>query len=204
LDKKAADAFIAHRMKQKKLLRHSLRHTRKHHGGSAPLSGAPLDDVTRQGVYLAPNSIPVKGHLPLSSEMSGGAAPFGTYIDYVHSGFRNPEDSVSYDPVQGQQAWPVPYSSTGSNAVSNAVSNTVTNAVTKGGRRTLRAKGGNPFFSQPAVVTQAFIRPITSSAPASNLQDMQNMWYGAAVGSSPDQIQRSITERQSVYQAPTV
>ena len=175
MDKKSADAFIDDRMKSKKILRH----TRKQkQGGGAVLQGAPLDYTTRPGVYLESNQIPVKGQIP---QVSGGG--FGSYIDYVHSGFWNPQEAQTYDPVPGQSAWPQPYASTGSNLVKSG-----------GARRKLR--GGNAFL------TQAFTRPIPSTAPPNPGQDMQTMFYGGETGPSPDQVQRPVNEIISPYKVP--
>ena len=186
MDKKSADAFIDDRMKSKKILRH----TRKQkQGGGAVLQGAPLDYTTRPGVYLESNQIPDKGQIPA---VSGGG--FGSYIDYVHSGFWNPQEAQTYDPVPGQSAWPQQYASTGSNLVggSNAVAH---NLVKSGGARR-KLRGGNAFL------TQAFTRPIPSTAPPNPGQDMQTMFYGGETGSSPDQVQRPVNEIISPYKVP--
>jgi len=195
MDKKSADAFIDDRMKSKKILRHTRK--QKQGGGGAVLQGAPLDYTTRPGVYLESNQIPDKGQLPT---ISGGG--FGSYIDYVHSGFWNPQEAQTYDPVPGQSAWPQPYASTGSNAVThNAVTNNavthnaVTHNIVKGGARR-KLRGGNAFL------TQAFTRPFSSSAPPNPGQDMQTMFYGGETGSSPDQVQRPVNEVQSPYKVP--
>jgi hypothetical protein len=200
LDKKHADAFIEDRMKAKRVLRHTIKK-----GGAQPLAGAPLDYSTRQGVYLAPNSIPVNGQLPLANMHNGGG--YGSYVDYINSGFWNPEDSSTYDPVQGQQPWPQPYASTGSNKVSGGA-NEVSEAYEemKGGsskklkksKKSRKVRGGN------AVLTQAFIRPFGSDAPPSILQDMQSMAYGQQMGSSPDQVQRPIHDIYPLYNPPSI
>jgi hypothetical protein len=174
LDKKEADAFIGHRMKPTK----GLRATRKHKGGAAP-----LDYTMRAGLYLAPSAVPVHGSLPYSSQMSGGAQPYGTYVDHINKGFWNPQDSITYDPVKGQQAWPVPYASTGSNLVG-------------GKRNTKKQNGGN------APISQAFERPFPSSSPPSIGQDMQDMWHGAKVGASADQVYRHVPEVHATYKPP--
>lgn len=176
MDKKSADAFIDDRMKSKKILRHTRK--QKQGGGGAVLQGAPLDYTTRPGVYLESNQIPDKGQIPV---VSGGG--FGSYIDYVHSGFWNPQEAQTYDPVPGQSAWPQPYASTGSNLVKSG-----------GARRKLR--GGNAFL------TQAFTRPIPSTAPPNPGQDMQTMFYGGETGPSPDQVQRPVNEVISPYKVP--
>jgi len=203
LDKKHADAFVEDRMKSKRVLRHTIKKGGFHPlaggfhplvGGAQPLAGAPLDYSTRQGLYLAPNSIPVNGQLPLSNAQgiqnglqNGGG--YGSYVDYVNSGFWNPEDSSTYDPIEGQQPWPQPYASTGSNEVKGLM---------KGGKfkKSRKVRGGS------ALLTQAFTRPFGSDAPPSILQDMQSMAYGQQMGSSPDQVQRPIAEVHSMYKTP--
>jgi hypothetical protein len=185
LTKSAADEFIDDRMKH-----YSSRTTRrqkhgKHHGGAA-ISGAPLDYMTRSGVYLAPGQIPTaQGHLPLSS---GAPSTYGSYVQYVDKGFWNPEPAQSYDPVPGQPAWPVVPAGMGSNLV-------------KGGARLSRKKhraprrGGSQMLpslqSVGSFASQVTARPISSSSPPGILQDMQDLWHGKQVGASPDQVQRA-------------
>lgn len=155
LDKKSADAYVEERM-TKKCRRVTRRGRSK--GGAQAIAGAPLDYMTRQGIYLAPGQIPTAhGHLPLSS---GAPSVYGSYVQYVDKGFWNPEPGQSYDPVPGQPAWPVVPAGMGSNLV-------------KGGKRALR-RGG----SLQSVLSQLTTRPISSSVPAGILQDAQDSWYG--------------------------
>jgi hypothetical protein len=194
LDKKHADAFVEDRMKTKRVLRHTIKK-----GGAQPLAGAPLDYSTRQGLYLAPNSIPVNGQLPLANMQNG--AGYGSYVDYINSGFWNPEDSITLDPVQGQQPWPQPYASTGSNKVSGGAYEEMTvgsSKKLKKSKKSRKVRGGN------ALLTQAFTRPFGSNAPPSILQDMQSMAYGQQMGSSPDQVQRPIHDTYSLYKPPSM
>lgn len=159
LDKKSADAYVEERMSQKgrRVTRRAQR-SRRSKGGAQPIAGAPLDYMTRQGIYLAPGQIPTaQGHLPLSS---GAPSAYGSYVQYVDKGFWNPEPGISYDPVPGQPAWPVVPAGMGSNLV-------------KGGKRSLR-KGG----SLQSVLSQLGTRPIPSSVPPGILQDGQDRWYG--------------------------
>lgn len=103
LDKKSAEAFIDDRMKHT-VGSKGRRRTRRIRGGAA-IAGAPLDYMTRQGVYLAPGLIPDKaGHLPLTGDKP---SDFGSYLRYVSKGFSVgvPEPGQSYDPVPGQTAW---------------------------------------------------------------------------------------------------
>ena len=184
IDKQSADALIENHMKSK--VRHTLKNSKRVKGGvQEPLAGAPLEYSTRPGIYLAPNSIPVDGQLPISGA-GYSSSGYGNYVDYINSGFWNPEDARSYDPVQGQQPFPQPFASTGSNLV--------------GGKRKSkrRVRGGN------ALLTQAFARPFGSDAPPGIPQDMQDIWYGKPVGASPDQVQRPINEIHSMYRPPTI
>jgi len=194
LDKKSAELFVTNRMKHTKGRR---RMTTKHSGGAAALSGAPLDYTTRQGLYLAPGQVPdLDGHLPLTGNK---ASNFGSYLEYVTKGFGVGIPEIAQDMpyntngyVPGMPAWPVPYAGTGSNAVHFAA---------KGGsrsnsRRKLRKGGGllnDKIESMGATLSQAFNRPVGTSAPPSLVQDLQSKWYGSQVGPSPDQIQRQVS-----------
>jgi len=165
LDKKSADAYVEERMSQKgrRVTRRARRSSRSK-GGAQAIAGAPLDYMTRQGVYLAPGQIPTaQGHLPLSS---GAPSAFGSYVQYVDKGFWNPEPGQSYDPVPGQPPWPVVPAGMGSNLV-------------KGGKRALR-RGG----SLQSVLAQIGTRPISASVPAGVLQDAQDSWYGKQINQS--------------------
>lgn len=185
LDKKSADLFVVNRMKHTS----GRRTTMKHKGGAAAISGAPLDYTTRQGLYLAPGQIPDKdGHLPLTGDK---VSNFGSYLEYVSKGFSVgiPEIAQNYDPVPGQPAWPQVPAGMGSNAVHFAQH--------KGGNRSSRRKlrkGGGLFGDKletsGAMLSQAFSRPASASAPPSLVQDLQSKWYGSEVGPSPDQVQR--------------
>lgn len=91
LDYKSAEAYVEHVARYKKSTRTTLKksHTKKKHGGAiSPLAGAPLDYMTRQGVYIQPGSVPPNA--------------YGNILDYVSKGFWNPEPGQSYDPVPGQ------------------------------------------------------------------------------------------------------
>ena len=165
LDKKSADAYVEERMSQKgrRVTRRARRSSRSK-GGAQAIAGAPLDYMTRQGVYLAPGQIPTaQGHLPLSS---GAPSAFGSYVQYVDKGFWNPEPGQSYDPVPGQPPWPVVPAGMGSNLV-------------KGGKRALR-RGG----SLQSVLAQIGTRPVPSSVPAGVLQDAQDSWHGKQLNQS--------------------
>jgi len=189
LDKKSAEVFVMNRMKHKK----PRRMTMKHKGGAA-LAGAPLDYTTRQGMYLAPESLPDKdGHLPLTG---GKTSSFGSYLDYVSKGFGVGIPEMAQDMpyktngyVQGMPPWPSPTIGSGSNAVHFA----------KGGsnsRRKLRKGGGllgDKMESMGATISQAFSRPAGTSVPPNLVQDLTSKWYGTQVGASPDQVQRHVS-----------
>lgn len=179
LDKKSAMAFIEDRMNRGK---HGKRHTVRRIRGGAAIAGAPLDYITRPGLYLSPGQIPSDASLPLSN---GHPSNFGSYVKYVDGGFWNPEKAST---VPGFAQWPSPSATQGSNA------------VMKGGnrksRKVRRHQGGD--LSQlannsGALLSQAFSRPIPSGMPPGHLQNAQDMWHGKTVGVSPDQVQRAPT-----------
>jgi len=194
LKKPAADAFVNDRSNEQRDVKHDRRRTVRKGGSltSSPLAGAPLDYTTRPGIYLAPGQRPdLNGGLPLSPSMKGGSngiggAPYGSFVEYVDSGFFNPEIAQSYDPVPGQAAWPHPVADMGSN-------------VFKGGKRSSRRKvrgkmqqGGYPFEEAVASVSHAFsMRHIPTSVPPSAFQDAETWARSGKLGTSPDQVQRN-------------
>jgi len=163
LDKASADALISHRMEMR---------PRTHHGGAMALAGAPVDHVTRPGVYLDQGQIPGPDG-GLTKTVGGG---YGSYVRYVDGGFNNPEIARGMDPVSGQSVFPLaPRADMGSNL------------VTKGGKRgkTRKIRGGAAFLEQ------AFMRPIPPGPnPQNPAFDIQNSIKGIAHGMSPDQTQR--------------
>jgi hypothetical protein len=196
LDKKSAEAFIDDRMKHTKGAKgkKGRRRTRKTRGGAA-IAGAPLDYMTRQGVYLAPGLIPDRlGHLPLTGNKP---SDFGSYVQYVSKGFSVglPEPGQSYDPVPGQTAWPQVPLGMGSNAVHFAQQ--------KGGsRRKIRRGGGflgDKMAATAATLDQAFSHPFSAGVPPGLGQNMQSIWQGTDVGLSSDQVQNSPRYQMSMY-----
>ena len=187
LDERSAHAFVEdmrtkprpHVTKEKRTIRHR--------GGA--LHGAPLTDTMRAGIALAPASIPMGGHLPLSG---GAPSTFGSFVDYISGGFRVPEPSGN---ITGKFGWPQPYSTTGSNAAgSNAAGSNAAGFRMTGGRRTPRnrhhkkrtVRGGGRLadalssfspFSSP-LVSQFAMRPIPSQPVPSTLQNIQSTWKG--------------------------
>jgi hypothetical protein len=193
LDTNSAILFVTNRSKHAKKPRRS---TRKHRGGSAALAGAPLDYTTRQGMYLAPQSIPDKdGHLPLTG---GKTSSFGSYLDYVSKGFGVGIPEMAQDMpyktngyVQGMPPWPSPPAHMGSNTVHFSA---------KGGansrRRKLRKGGGllsDKIETTGALLSQAFARPAGTSIPPNFVQDLTSKWYGTQLGPSSDQVQRPVS-----------
>jgi hypothetical protein len=177
LDRPSAVAMVEHRME---LCRH--RGTRSHHGGAQPIAGAPLDYVTRPGIYLNQGTIP--GEDGGLTRTVGGAAPYGSYVQYVDRGFVNPEIAKQMDPVQNQSGFPyAPYATTGSNAVVKGGKHTKKSKKDKK-RGTRKTKGG------AAMIQQAFLRPIPADIPTSPLFDLQRMINGSEGAVSPDQVQR--------------
>ena len=193
LDKKSAEAFIDDRMKHT-IGQKGRRRTLRTRGGASAIAGAPLDYMTRQGVYLAPGLIPDRlGHLPLTGDKPSN---FGSYLEYVSKGFSVgvPEPGQSYDPVPGQTAWPQVPAGMGSNAVHFAKQG--------GSRRKIRRGGGllgDKLGSAAATIEQAFSRPFGSSAPPGLGQNMQSIWQGTDVGLSSDQVQNSPRYQMSMY-----
>ena len=164
LDKASAEALISHRMELR-------RGPRSHKGGAVALAGAPVDHMTRPGIYLDQGQIPGPDG-GLTKTVGGG---YGSYVQYVDRGFVNPEIARGMDPVPGQSMFPLaPRADMGSNV------------VTKGGkRRTRKTRGGF------ALLEQAFMRPISPGPnPQNPLFDIQNTIKGIANGMSPDQTQR--------------
>jgi len=172
LDKESADALIHHRME----MRHG---SRTHTGGAHAIAGAPVDHVTRAGIYLDQGRIPGSDG-GLTKTVGGG---YGSYVQYVDNGFVNPEIARGMDPVPGQSVFPLaPRVDMGSNAFT---------PVMKGGkwgktRKNKKVRGG------AAILQQAFMRPIPPGPnPQNPLFDIQNTIKGIAHGMSPDQTQRT-------------
>ena len=174
LDERSAQAFIedARAPRPSKGKR-----TIRHRGGAA-LQGAPLADTMRTGIALAPSSVPMAGHLPLSG---GTPSTFGSFVDYISGGFRVPEPSGN---IAGKFGWPQPYSTTGSNATGSNMKGGTRRVGRRDKKRTVR--GGSRLgealsslspFSSP-LVNQVMMRPIPSQPVPSTLQNIQSTWKG--------------------------
>ena len=174
LDKSSADALITHRMESRSMKG----------GGSTPLAGAPLDYTTRPGIYLDQGKIPGADG-GLTKTVGGGG--YGSYVQYVDGGFRNPEIAQQYDPVENQSIFPLaPRADMGSNVFTPI----------KGGKRTVKTRKNKKTRGGAAMLEQAFVRPIPAEpAPSSILFDAQQSIRGAAPGLSPDITQHPIPYR---------
>ena len=182
LDERSAMAFI-----EDARVHHAEPHVTKgkrtiRHRGGAALHGAPLADTMRAGISLAPASIPMGGHLPLSG---GTPSIFGNFIDYMSAGFRVPEPSGH---MTGKFGWPQPYSTTGSNATGSNATNMTggrrnhgtarrKKRTVRGGSRLGEALSSLSPFSSP-LVNQVMMRPIPSQPVPSTLQNIQSTWKG--------------------------
>jgi hypothetical protein len=173
LDERSAMAFIEDARVHAPRITKGKR-TIRHRGGAA-LHGAPLADTMRAGIALAPSSIPMGGHLPLSG---GVPSMVGNFIDYMSAGFRVPEPSGN---IAGKFGWPQPYSTTGSNMAGGArrISRSKRNKkrTVRGGSRLGEALSSLSPFSSP-LVNQVMMRPIPSQPVPSTLQTIQSAWKG--------------------------
>jgi len=175
LDKSSADALITHRMGSRSMK-----------GGASAIAGAPIDYVTRPGIYLDQGSIPGPDG-GLTKTVGGG---YGSYVQYVDGGFRNPEIAQQYDPVPNQSTFPLPRADMGSNVFTPV----------KGGKRILKTRKNKKTRGKTsggaAMLDQAFMRPIPGGDPISHpFLDMQRMGSGAAPGLSPDPTQHAMNYR---------
>jgi hypothetical protein len=185
LDKSSADALITHRMESRRSP-HSMKG-----GAQVPLAGAPVEYVTRPGVYLDQGSIPGADG-GLTKTVGGG---YGHYPQYIDHGFRNPEIAQQSDPINNQSIYPLaPRADMGSNVFTSSV---------KGGKRKIKTRKNKKTRGGAALIDQAFIRPISSGpAPSNPLFDMQRMAHGSASGLSPDITQHTMNYKiGSVYPA---
>jgi hypothetical protein len=196
LSKASAEEFIQDRYAQQKTHRKPRRKGTLR-GGASALSGATLDYQTRPGIYLAPESIPSGGHLPLSG---GAPSTFGSYVDYVSNGFFMPQIAQGYDPIKGQSAWPAPGPDMGSNAFHKGGQQDGQRTKKQKDKHRRKTRRGG---SMGTILAQMFDRSAPAASPPSFVQDMQDRWHGMQVGASPDQMQRSVDYQiGSVYPRP--
>jgi hypothetical protein len=175
LDKESAEEYMAHVKSLPKKAK-ALRGTRKvKFGGASALGGAPLDYTTRPGIYLTQGGIDSNSYAQVPK--------------YVASGFWNPQMGISYDPVAGQPAWPVPYASTGSNLVKGGGCDScgscpTSSTLTLGGKRKTRRnlrKGGD----MQSYLQGLGIRTFGSSVPLNPVQSLERVFTGQSGGPSP-------------------
>jgi hypothetical protein len=169
LDERSAHAFIEDMRTKPRPHVTKGKRTIRHRGGA--LHGAPLTDTMRAGIALAPASIPMGGHLPLSG---GAPSTFGSFVDYISGGFRVPEPSGH---MTGKFGWPQPYSTTGSNAT--PMKGGTRRVGRRDKKRTVRGGGrlGDLLPNSP-VLNQVMMRPIPSQPVPSTLQTIQSAWKG--------------------------
>ncbi len=172
LSRADAEAYVDH---VKLMHRITAGPTRKHKkgamaGGGGPLAGAPLDYMTRPGLYITPGV------------NQGSYALVPAYVD---KGFWNPEPGQSYDPVPGQTRFPtLTPAGMGSNLVSD-IGRQSQGGGSRRRRRTLRG-GATMLDAAATALKQLTMRPIPSSAPPSFLQDLQSAAYAQPLGASPE------------------
>lgn len=188
LSRSDAEAYVDHVKAMHKVTEAMTRKRRRHPhhgGGAAPLAGAPLDYMTRPGLYITPGV------------NQGSYALVPAYVD---KGFWNPEPGHSYDPVPGQTRYPtLTPAGMGSNLVSDiGKQGGGTRSKRQGRRRTLR--GGATFLDASLTAArQLMMRPIPSSQPPSALQDAQTAAYGQPLGASPEASQPAYRFQMAPY-----
>lgn len=186
LDKESAEEYMAHVKSLPKKTR-TLRKTRSANKsiGGAALAGAPIDYTTRPGLY------------PMAAGIDSNS--YAQVPKYVASGFWNPEMGISYDPVKGQPAWPIPYASTGSNLVKGGATestivggncgscgscSTSPTILTTGGKRKTKRnlrKGGDML----SYLQGLGMRTFGSSVPLTTPQALERTFTGQPAGPSP-------------------
>lgn len=162
VDDASAEAYLAFEAKKKK---GSKSHTLKQRGGAA-LAGAPLDYSTRPGIYGVYGSFP--------EYITGGFSTMGdaTYKMAIQEGCNSAAEAAKFQ---------APY--TGFGGVSLAQKGGKQSRKQKGRRGTRKQKGGAPTFGEFA--SALTFRPLTSSAPPSQLYTNMMEWKGGAPYPSP-------------------
>lgn len=164
VDDASADAYLAFEAKKSK---GSKSHTRKHkQKGGAALAGAPLDYSTRPGIY----------------------GVYGTFPEYITGGFSAMGDATNKMAIQEgcnsaaeAAKFQAPY--TGFGGVSLAQKGGKQSRKQKGRKGTRKQRGGAPTFGEFA--SALTLRPLTSSAPPSQLYTSMMEWKGGAPYPSP-------------------
>ena len=149
LNKKSAESFVNSRMK----CRRKTRKNEEMRGGFV----APVDYVTRPGIYLEPGQTPVDG------------GHYGNYVDYVNSGFRNPEIAQQYDPVLGQTRFPT---HTGGRHKGRRLRKSLRKSLQKGG-------------GIVSILTEIGNRPYPATVPSHPLHDIISISKGQSYSFNP-------------------
>jgi hypothetical protein len=174
--------------------------TLRRKGGSTIFSGAPLDSSMGPGLFLAPNSPPnAQGHLTLSN---GSPSSYGSFVDYITSGFKVPDMAIKSDPIQGQPLWPIPSMFGGKRGLKTK---SKSKSGSKHRARSLksRTRGGGPLDTTGTIISQVMMHPIPSSNPSTIMNDLQNSVFGVFPNPPSDQVQRVPTYQMgAVYPRP--
>lgn len=155
VDDKAADAYLQFESKHK----HKKTLKRKGQRGGAALAGAPLDSSTRPGIYG------VYGEFP--QYISGGFATFGDATNKMAI----QEDCNSAAAAAKFQA---PYTGFGAASLAQQGGGKKSRKSKKG--KTRKMRGGANWGEFASAMT---LRPLTASAPPSQLYTTMMEWRGA-------------------------
>jgi hypothetical protein len=185
VDDKAADAYLQFESKKAK----KGGKTRKQKGGAA-LAGAPLDYSTRPGIYGVYGTFP--------EYISAGFSTFGDATNKmaIQEGCNSAAEAAKFQPPYTGFGAPSLMSQKGGKSRRNKSKS----KKSKGKKTTRRHRGGGgPTFGEFA--SALTFRPLTSSAPPSQLYSSMMEWKGAApypssvpnTGSPPYQPYRPMT-----------
>ena len=162
IDEKAADAYLQFEAKKSK----GKGHTRRMKGGAA-LAGAPLDYSTRPGIY----------------------GVYGEFPQYIASGFSTFGDATNKMAIQEgcnsaaeAAKFQAPYTGFGAPSLLSQKGGK-SRKHKKGGKKTRKQRGGAPSFGEFA--SALTFRPLTASAPPSQLYTNMMEWKGAEPYPSP-------------------
>jgi len=156
IDDKAADAYLQFEAKKTK----GKGQTRRMKGGAA-LAGAPLDYSTRPGIY----------------------GVYGEFPQYIASGFSTFGDATNKMAIQEgcnsaaeAAKFQAPYTGFGAPSLLSQKGGK-SRKQKKGGRKTRKQRGGAPSWGEFA--SALTFRPLTSSAPPSQLYTQMMEWKGS-------------------------
>jgi hypothetical protein len=165
VDDKAADAYL--QFESKKARKGGK--TRKQKGGAA-LSGAPLDYSTRPGIYGVYGTFP--------EYISAGFSTFGDATNKmaIQEGCNSAAEAAKFQPPYTGFGAPSLMSQKGGKSRRSRSKSKKTKGKGRKGQ-TRRQRGGAPSFGEFA--SAASFRPLTSSAPPSQLYTSMMEWKGA-------------------------